>query len=278
MSQRSNDPNEDRDSQKPWQSEKVPHLDENWDNAVQRSIAVNEVEDMELMEEGPAPSSMPVMETKPKEIHDLVTLNHKMNVGNFELLQKTEILTITLEDNQDDKKVIKRQTRKIIDHCQTDLSNSQMMYEITETKVNGQKPVTASKTDMCFEEIEYFHNIWDKNWCPEMTEEQIIRAGKANQAGFQTNIPMPFNNDSKAAFGLGGSRMGGSRMAGSRMAGSRIGGSRMGGSRMGGSRMGGSRMGGSRMIGSRVAGQGLIENITSAARKSMGILSQLFKN
>merc|ERR1712154_557524 len=126
MSQNSADPIEGRDSQKPWESEKIPKLDENWDNAPEQSDDQNNLEDIDFVEEEPVASSVPFVDTKPQEIHDLVTLKHNMIVGTFELSQKTEILTITLEDNPYDYKVIKRQTRKIIDTCELDLAKAQM--------------------------------------------------------------------------------------------------------------------------------------------------------
>jgi len=266
---------DDRDSQKPWESQKIPHLEEDWDNAPP-SKQQNSAAPSMLTATKPLPSlvnGLPFANTTPKEKHDLVTLKHKMSVGNFDLSQTTEFLTITPENNPQDNKVIKRQTRKITDNCQSDLSKANMSYEVTVTSVNGQDTKVESKTDMCFQEIERFHEIWYQNWCPEMTEDQVIKAGNANQPGIQAQVG-DFNqyfNQSKKTDGFGGSRMGGSRMGGSRM-----GGSRMGGSRMGGSRMAGSRMAGSKIAGSAMGGQGLIQSIMGIASGSVNFLSQLF--
>ena len=59
-----------------------------------------------------------------------------MTAGTFELSQKTEILSITLENSPYDYKVVERQTIKMIDNCQLDLAKTQMTYEITEKSVN----------------------------------------------------------------------------------------------------------------------------------------------
>ena len=49
--------------------------------------------------------------------------------------------------------------------------------------------MTETKTDMCYEGIDRFHYIWNDNWCPEMTEEQIIKAYYDIQEYVQT-IPI----------------------------------------------------------------------------------------
>ena len=84
------------------------------------------------MEEEPVVSAVPLVSTRPQKIHDLVTFI-SMAVGTFKSSKKTEILIITLEDQANGYKVIKRKTRNVIDTCQVDLIKAQMTYDITET-------------------------------------------------------------------------------------------------------------------------------------------------
>jgi len=144
---------DDRDSQKPWESQKIPHLEEDWDNAPP-SKQQNSVVKSTLAATKPLPSLLngyPFANTAPKEKHYMVTLKHKRSVSNYDLSQTTEILTITTENNPQDNKVLKRQTRKITNNCHLDLSKANMLYEVTVTSVNGQDTSVESKTDMCFE-------------------------------------------------------------------------------------------------------------------------------
>merc|ERR550539_1301400 len=134
MSQRTPDPIEGKDSQKPWKSEKVPNLEEDWNNepgdANPTEAETDILEGIESMEQGPA-SFAPTIDPRPQESHDLVTLKHNMAVGTYKLSQKTELLTITSDSTPYERKVIKRQTRKIIDICEPDSCKSEWTYEIT---------------------------------------------------------------------------------------------------------------------------------------------------
>merc|ERR1711934_6147 len=109
-----------KDSQKPWESEKVPNLAEDWDNQPEKDLG-NEAEAGDILE-GIESMGQPSMspssyDPRPREFHDVVTTTQQMTVATYKLSQKTEILTITTDT---DPKVVKRQTRKITNLCEPD--------------------------------------------------------------------------------------------------------------------------------------------------------------
>ena len=101
-----------KDSQKPWESEKVPNLAEDWDNQPEKDLG-NEAEAgdiLEGIESMDQPSMSPSSyDPRPKEFHDVVTTIQQMTVTTYKLSQKTEILTITTDRDPNYIKVVKRQ-------------------------------------------------------------------------------------------------------------------------------------------------------------------------
>ena len=65
-----------------------------------------------------------------------------------------------------------------------------MTYEISETSVNGQKPFTESKSNICFEGIDGFHYACYRKLCSEMTKKQMVRAHYGNEPGMFWDIGM----------------------------------------------------------------------------------------
>jgi len=188
-SQHSNVGSKGKDSQKPWKSEVLPSLKEHWggENKV--------VESKRQQSQAQFPSgngtsfySYVNSDNIPLEYHNSSVMDHKMTVGKFVLSQIREVDTVTNNDDPNYLKIIKRETRKIVDICETDIDFSERSYQITETHQEGFEPIIDIVTNMCFEEIERFHYDWNRFWCPEMEEQEI-----QNQAEKQ-NMNLHYNN------------------------------------------------------------------------------------
>jgi len=187
-SQHSNVGGKGKDSQKPWKSEVLPSLKEDWDGK-------NKLEQSKQQQSlGQSPSGNGISysyfnnDNIPQEYHNLSVIDHKMTVGKFVLSKKQEVDTVTNNDETNYPKIIKRETRKIVDICKTDIDFSERSYQITETHQEGLEPIIDIVTNMCFEEIDGFHYDWNRYWCPEMEEQEI-----QNQAEKQ-NLSPYFNN------------------------------------------------------------------------------------
>ena len=107
-----------------------------------------------------------------------------MTVGKLVLRGKREVDTVTNNDEPNYLEITSRETRKIVDICETEIEFSERSYQITEIHQEGFGPIIDIVTNMCFEEIDGFHYDWNQYWCPEMEEQEI-----QNQAEKQNMNP-----------------------------------------------------------------------------------------
>ena len=106
------------------------------------------------------------------EIQDVAFLGHEIEVTGITLTERKEVITIKADDDENDIKTIKTQTRTIYNPKEGHPRMVKREYVLKETSVLRKPKTTNAVLSGLFSEIDAFHVDWRLMWNPNVTDEQ----------------------------------------------------------------------------------------------------------
>merc|ERR1712224_275291 len=167
-----------RDSQSPWDSEKLPSLAENWENEGKN---VSNEEDLlggidQMASVNTRENALGNFQAYlPVQRQNVVVMKHEVLRGKLKLKERREIITINNEEIPGFIKTISTHTRKIIENSALGIIDGnydpwtkEKRVDIIERFTTGQmstREVTMNLTSP--EELKDFEETWAKLWIPK---------------------------------------------------------------------------------------------------------------